>query len=954
MQPIDAVNEYLTGLYRQLHVGFVGLEEVDSSRFPQWQPLDEDLAPVTGRSENACLLDPEVGVALYLLRFTVGPGEVSGTDVRAQVARAIGFRSQLLPRRIQTESSDELGSWRIVLLWLVDRAQRADWQEQVSVLRRDTAHLDELPVDAIVADAGNWVEAVKEHGLPRLLLRTRRVLRMENTHAVFEWSNADAQVHRAMAGFVSQFSDATEKKIAQQLESRCISEHSSSDTQPADAPSPPRHLDHLEIRDFRNIRHIEHGFDQTPASCTVVHGPNGTGKSNLFEAIEFAVRGISNRAEHFLSDSDVTTAKARKVQEYHDQYLVRIGAGKRQPLVAVNGEHVSLIPDETLEPGRAGNLLSQDDSRLFVDKDARELAAEILGEFSGLAEDLMTHAEQHQRAAQSERTSLLAELDLSAAITKTETAKQRVALVLLQDLVRIPAGLEQRLTEAGLTWSPATNRAAGLAVSLRMDGEALEKAATGVAKSLSEPKALETVQNLLLRFSSVHREVEAFFSRIDQIKDKWPPELERKMRSWARWLQERPAQTPTPSASDLVALSEERQKLQKELETLARKGSLYGERQRHIEQLLDFLNDTWLKAKPQNERCPSCDTDLRDRGGVLAVAKELKEANLAHLESLRSDYRKTKFQLSEVEKQITPVQTDNCPLTDAEQDSLRQALAPYLPVDLGLADLLQAPAMLEQCLEWIRAVLKPKPSFGAVANFDEIDAQIGELIDELRRRFERIDQAFRQPTAWTAVVKALKTRLAEVMDRHLPDTLEGLWREFVLNLTPAPWQMLGDLGMRVDNKRGNQQARLVLREADDQWRMARYVLNRAETHALGLAWFFVRYLIDGRFRASVLVLDDPALDMDQTTFRDFCRLMESLLRLHRVLSIPFTLLILLHQDERALDAARATDALMMRLVWNRGAAELAKALKLKSDEMLHPHPEGILWEGISATENAGT
>jgi hypothetical protein len=99
------------------------------------------------------------------------------------------------------------------------------------------------------------------------------------------------------------------------------------------------------------------------------------------------------------------------------------------------------------------------------------------------------------------------------------------------------------------------------------------------------------------------------------------------------------------------------------------------------------------------------------------------------------------------------------------------------------------------------------------------------------------------------------------------------------------------------------------------------------------------------------VPDDPTLDTDQTTFRDFCRLMDSLLRLHRVLSIPFTSLILLHQDERALDAARATDALMVRLVWNRGAAELAKTLELTSDEMLHPR-EGILLESLPATEDA--
>jgi hypothetical protein len=86
-------------------------------------------------------------------------------------------------------------------------------------------------------------------------------------------------------------------------------------------------------------------------------------------------------------------------------------------------------------------------------------------------------------------------------------------------------------------------------------------------------------------------------------------------------------------------------------------------------------------------------------------------------------------------------------------------------------------------------------------------------------------------------------------------------------------------------------------------------------------------------------MDDPALDMDQTTFRDLCRLMESLLRIHRVHSIPLTILLLLHQDERALDAARATDALLHRLVWDKGDASVVRSVKLYSEEHRHPTPE---------------
>ncbi len=88
-------------------------------------------------------------------------------------------------------------------------------------------------------------------------------------------------------------------------------------------------------------------------------------------------------------------------------------------------------------------------------------------------------------------------------------------------------------------------------------------------------------------------------------------------------------------------------------------------------------------------------------------------------------------------------------------------------------------------------------------------------------------------------------------------------------------------------------------------------------------------------------MDDPALDMDQTTFRDLCRLMESLLRLHRVHEIPLTILLLLHQDERALDAARAMDGVLHRLVWDRGDASVARSVKLYSEEYRHPTPESL-------------
>ena len=100
-----------------------------------------------------------------------------------------------------------------------------------------------------------------------------------------------------------------------------------------------------------------------------------------------------------------------------------------------------------------------------------------------------------------------------------------------------------------------------------------------------------------------------------------------------------------------------------------------------------------------------------------------------------------------------------------------------------------------------------------------------------------------------------------------------------------------------------------------QDRLARYILNQAETHLLGLGWFFTKYLTHGRFRCRFLVMDDPAQQLDQTNYRDLCRFWRALVRLHAIRQIPLRLVLFLHQEDRALDAARATRGAVDLLGW---------------------------------------
>jgi hypothetical protein len=90
-----------------------------------------------------------------------------------------------------------------------------------------------------------------------------------------------------------------------------------------------------------------------------------------------------------------------------------------------------------------------------------------------------------------------------------------------------------------------------------------------------------------------------------------------------------------------------------------------------------------------------------------------------------------------------------------------------------------------------------------------------------------------------------------------------------------------------------------------------------------------------------MVMDDPAQEMDQTTFRELCRLFETWVRLHRVHERRLKLIILLNQESRALDAARATEGVMYTLGWIREQKQSVTALNLKNDGFFHPQPSRL-------------
>jgi hypothetical protein len=203
-------------------------------------------------------------------------------------------------------------------------------------------------------------------------------------------------------------------------------------------------------------------------------------------------------------------------------------------------------------------------------------------------------------------------------------------------------------------------------------------------------------------------------------------------------------------------------------------------------------------------------------------------------------------------------------------------------------------------------------------------------------QFREADKTFDAPSNWKPVRDRLANTLANIVNEHLPNTLAKLWCELVLNLTSAPWLLLDRPRIDVVTRRGYQASTIRVKD-----RLARYILNQAENHTLGLGWFFARYLTRGRFFHACIVMDDPAHELDQTSYRDLCRLWETLVRLHRVYERPLRLIVMLNQETRAVEAARATGGILAVLDWERDQGKAISSISVIGEGFYAPQPTSI-------------
>ena len=342
---LEVCREVLETAYREkLGITFShSIAKIGQERQPVWRnvsdtDLTSELQPHSSGSAGL-LLDPEIGLLLYILPFH------SKTNLHKQIVRALALRSQLSVERNYSgsrgDNSDQRGSWRVAIHWLVPLNIRLVWTNQIEKIRRDTAFSEELSLDAIFLTDDDARNQIVRHGFPRLLITTREVFKKLKLEEMTLWLSADALVKKTLSDFGAHFHNPQQREFAneivQALKDFEIASKSAVSNLPG--PSSARKLRKIHIRNFRNLRDVRFDFGVPSVSASVVHGPNGTGKSSLCEAISMALFRSSFRYKTFADgtrEKDVTAHD--RAREYLERYLTPLDDSKAEPQIAVDDE----------------------------------------------------------------------------------------------------------------------------------------------------------------------------------------------------------------------------------------------------------------------------------------------------------------------------------------------------------------------------------------------------------------------------------------------------------------------------------------------------------------------------------------------------------------------------------------------------------------------------------------
>ena len=429
-------------------------------------------------------------------------------------------------------------------------------------------------------------------------------------------------------------------------------------------------------------------------------------------------------------------------------------------------------------------------------------------------------------------------------------------------------------------------------------------------RRVDQSQVVQAVREKLDEFDGLAKQSSDFRQRVDNRIATLREQLDlalTQIDSWGIWL----ASQSNKSAESVTAnqrLDTEVQSLSKERTELELEGKVLLGRLNLLDQAKQFLASHWI-ARHSNT-CPVCDSDVTERHGIETVISVLQDETTSSIQTLRANQAEIQKRQKELDSKLKTVGSSSCPVAADDQVRLNELLRPFLhsqrvAFEEWLIDS-QKRGQLKNDITRMRIFPEaPKPYANAALEAERLASDFIALTQEA-------DRALEDPQSIGEIKTMFEQTMEKVLIDHLPSTLGKVWQEITLTLTTASWLLPDQPALRLE-----QRGKFLSIQAGKSGRFVRYLYNAAERHVLGLAWFFTYYLAKRRFEEAWILLDDPAQEMDQPSFRELVRFWETLLRLHKKASRPFTMIIALHQEERALDATRATNGRLYILGWQR-------------------------------------
>lgn len=960
---IDEYKNWLTTYYRET----LNLAEDLQPSF-LWRSLDRaTLKPSTLQSSTALVEDASIGLALLVVEISGGNEQEIKESITADLHRALSFRSKLLPvdtgNQIAEDDHDPDGTWRVAILWLCPSDWKQAWKSALMDTRRQSSVFDELTVDAVFVEEKPLAPQFSEHGSPCLLLHTRRLF-SRKSEEVDRWANADEKVKQEFEGFSTQFNDTQRRDIASGITEIVSTYHP---TQKSSSDKEISTIDHIEIENLRCINHlkIDDANENDKSRAWIIHGPNGTGKSTITEAIALKSFGTSFRYEKYLRDEDVT--KNKNANGYLSGYLQPIHniPNAQQPIVRLTKNDLGQLDNLATSPESSkaalstmeGTLISQEDAGEFVKFTGTAMAARLATSFSELARKIEEFTANGYDAANARRIEFNRRFGMTASTKLKETIRGKIAASILARLPSPETNFIEWLKLSNVLYTAYSSEAKTL--QLRLEEAQKKTLAENIGKSFAQLAALGvSTESLTTIIKGYYEERLSLLDTSSELLKRfltWRQglgeeiyEVVKHCRVWAQWLaRSRAQEDATLQQRDVIAALEK--ELLQTTETRKRAeaaGKVARLRFDHLNIAQSFIREHWASEHPEN--CPTCNSYFSD--GIVSIVEAIHAEADAALNDHRKTYELLTQRIKEIQEQIKSLSSNSCPVPEATRLHIGQIFSGLIGTEQNIEQWLSFPGNEVNILRYFGYIESP-PSIQDSAKYD-VPADSQRMADDLTTEWNNANLIAEEPDAWENVKKEVSYRLQSVVEKHLPETVERVWFEIALALTPARWLLPGPAAFKVDERRGSRRVDVMV-----EGRLARYIFNNAEQNVLGLAWAFVRHLTEGRFHHAWLLLDDPAQEMDQPTFRELCRFLASLLRLYKTSSQPFKLITLLHQEERALDLARETDSGLYLLGWTteqggRSERSDVRRIRLTGPGTHSPKPEA-LFSQIATSMNLG-